>query len=394
MKKRLLIFLILLALLTNSIAFGFSGYENKVKAYLLGDYETGEILESYNIDTPVEIASISKLLSYFVIMDEIKKGTMSLNDKIIIDKDTASITGSSYNLKAGEIYTVEKLLKAAIVISGNDATYALAKHVAGSEAEFVNLMRKKAKSLGLSNYEIYNCSGLPVNNNGLQNKMTTRDIFKLTRELLDTHPEVLELSKIPFISEPTRNFLEMNTNPLLKVFDGIDGLKTGYTGKAGYCFVATLNIEGEPRETENLKLIGIVMGSSSYDERTEVSRALLQYGKENYSKKVFLHKELPLKTIEVINGEPSEIKIYPEENFSKLINKKYNYDVEINIDNLEPPINEFTKLGRVTILENNKPIFTTNILNKDRVEKLDVFKIIFKFYEYLFREEELLFRSK
>lgn len=391
MKRSFVILILVFITLTNNISFGFSGHEDKLKSYLLGDFETGQILESYNIDTPVEIASTSKLLSYFVIMDEIKKGSISLNDKIIIDKETESITGSSYDLKAGEIFTVEKLLKATIVISGNDATHAIAKHIAGSEVEFVNLMKIKANSLGLKNAEIYNCSGLPINNDGLQNKMTTRELYTLTVELLNTHPEVLELSKIPFISEPARGFLEMNTNPLLKIFDGVDGLKTGYTGKAGYCFVATLNIEGEPSESENIKLIGIVMGSKTYDERTEAIKSLLQYGKDNYIKKTFLHKELPLESIDIPMGEPSIIKVYPEEGFSKLIKKNDKYDIKVDYNNVEPPIDELSILGTISILEHNNSIFTTNIINKDRVEKVNIWSMVLKFYEYLYREEELLF---
>lgn len=391
MKKRILIITTLLMLFINNIAFGFSGFENKAKAYLLADYETGQILESYNIDSQVEIASISKLLSYFVIMDEISKGNISFADRIIIDEDTAKVKGSSYDLKVGEVFSVEKLLKASIVISGNDATYAIAKHIAGSEAGFVKLMKNKAMNLGLKNAEIYNSSGLPINNDGLQNKMTTRELFTLVKKLLDTYPEILELSRIPFISEPSRGFLEMNTNPLLKIVDGIDGLKTGFTGKAGYCFVSTLNIKGEIRETEDFRLIGIIMGSKNYEERTEISKALAEYGKDNYIKKIFTHKELPLKMLEYPKGEPNEIEVYPEESFSQLIEKDSVIEMDLQFNNIELPINENTKLGTVTVLKNNKPIFTTSILNKEKVDAANSLTLGLRFYENLFNKIEILF---
>jgi D-alanyl-D-alanine carboxypeptidase len=133
------------------------------------------------------------------------------------------------------------------------------------------------------------------------------------------------------------------------------------------------------------------MGSKTYDERTEAIKALLQYGKDNYINKTFLHKELPLESLEIPMGEPSVIKVYPEEGFSKLINKNDKYDIKLDFNNVEPPIDELSKLGSVTILENNNSIFTTNIINRDRVEKVNIWSMVLKFYEYLFREEELLF---
>ena len=395
MKNKILIIIILIILTINNFAFGAEIYKDKTKAYLLADYKTGEILESNNIDTPIQIASISKLLSYFVIMDEITKGNISYQDKIIVDNDTTSVKGSSYKLICGEEFSVEKLLKASIIVSGNDAIYALAKHIAGTEQEFVKLMKNKARELGLSRAELYNSSGLPINTEGLQNKMTTREIFIMTKAILDNYPEVLEISKTPFISEPSRGFLEMNTNPLLRTIEGIDGLKTGFTGKAGYCYVSTINIKGEPKVTEDLRLIAIVMGAKSYDERTLASKALIQHGMDNYERSIILDKETSIDTLTFPKGDPERLAIYPEEDFSMLVNKnsRIKLDININKNNDQIPILKGSALGTVTVILDNDQIYTMNVLSKQDVKKSSALTLGLRFYQGLFNKAESIFMN-
>lgn len=390
--KRLILFVIALTLiLGNSLSYASIGYEDKSRAYLLADFDTGEILTSYNIDEELEIASITKLLSYYVAMDAVKEGKVSLDDEVVIEEDVTKLTGSSYKLKAGEIMTLDKLLKAAIIISGNDATYAMAKHISGSEAKFVDLMKAKANALGLSNVEIYNSSGLPLTNNGIQNKMTTRDVYKIVRGLLRTHPEVLEISRIPFISEPSRKFFQMNTNPLLKQVSDINGLKTGSTIKAGYCFVSSINVKGEPRRSEDLRLIGIVMGSRNHENRTELSKALVEYGKNNYSNKIMLHNELPIEKLEIPDGNPQIIDVYPEESFTKLIKKSSDIRLDIKLSDALLPLNSNTNLGRVTVYEDDVEVFSTSLINKIGVEKSDLLTKVLQFYGTLYKNAEAVF---
>ncbi|TJX13603.1 D-alanyl-D-alanine carboxypeptidase [Tissierella creatinini] len=392
MKRFLLITIIFCMIFANSTSFASIGYENKSKAYLLADFDTGEILASYNVDEQLEIASISKLLSYYVAMDAVKEGRVSLSDKVVIGEDAVQLTGSSYKLKVGELITLDKLMKASIIISGNDATYAMAKHIAGTETKFVDLMKAKAKELNLSNVDLYNSSGLPLTNNGIQNKMTTRDVYKIARGLLKTHPEVLEISRIPFISEPSRKFFEMNTNPLLKVVEEVSGLKTGSTLKAGYCFVSSVNIKGQPRRTEDLRLIGIVMGSRNYEDRLQVSKALVDYGRENYSNKIILHNELPIEKLEFSNGNPKSIDLYPVKGFTKLVSK--DSDVKVNIDLVEAtlPLKNNTNLGKVRVYENGVEVFSTSLINKRGVEEADLVTKVLQFYGTLYKNAEAIYK--
>ena len=206
MNKRLLtaIIVLLSISLLSPIALAQVGIEDEVHAYLLGDSERGEVLEGYNIHKPVAIASISKLMSYLVIMESIDRGLISLDDNICIDEDITRIKGSSLNLKEGEIFTVKELLESFLVLSANDATYALAKQVAGREEDFVKLMNERAKKMGLKSAYFINSTGLPEGE--LQNTMNVEDIFKLSRYIIKNYPEVLSITSIPYIEYPDRDY--------------------------------------------------------------------------------------------------------------------------------------------------------------------------------------------
>ncbi|WP_025640473.1 D-alanyl-D-alanine carboxypeptidase family protein [Schnuerera ultunensis] len=391
---------LLFILILNSTAVATVGIEDEVTAYLLGDYETGEILEEYNIYKPIEIASISKLMSYLVVMKQVERGFISLDDKVYIDEDVIQIKGSSLKLEEGEIFTVKELLEAALVVSANDATYALAKYVAGTEKDFVKLMREEAKAIGLESAFYINSTGLPEGE--LQNKMSTEDIFKLSRYIINEYPEVLFLTTIPYIELDNREYKEENTNPLLKEIKGIDGLKTGFTNKAGYCLVSTINIDGDYIETENLRLISIVMGTKSEEKRKELSKKLVQYGLNNYSKRILANENIPVDIVYMPKSKDKEIEIYPSKNFSIILKDGDYIDKDILIDEgLKLPLKSMDKVGKIVlstegnILEEidliiHKDVKKENlimrilrnikefIVNVFKIDKLTIFRILIK----------------
>lgn len=384
MQKKVAIFLILIMLSTNTIVHGELGIEEGLRSYILADFETGQILEECNIDEVVEMASISKLMSYLVIMDEVSKGNISLEDIIKIDKDTTKIKGSSFELKAGEEFTVEELLEAAIIVSGNDATYALAKHVAGTEEKFVKMMNNKAKEIGLKTAIFYNSTGLPIGKNSIQNKMSTREIFELSRYIISKYPQILDITTIKSIEVPSREFFQRNTNPFLMEIKGVDGLKTGFTNKAGYCYVSTFNIEARKSMTKDLRLIGIVMGAKSLEERNDMARVLVEYGLNNYSNKIFIDKKSPLETLNFPKGTLTQVNVYSEKEFSKLVKNDDNIQVKLSIDEIELPVKKNTKVGTATVEENGRVIFKTNILIKEDVDRAKWYVVIGRSFERLF----------
>lgn len=396
MRRLLSIFLALLIIitLTNSIAYGDIGIRENLRSYILADFESGKILEEYNIDEVIETASISKLMSYLVIMDQVSIGNISLDDIVIIDKDTAKINGSSFKLKAGEEFTVKELLDASIVVSANDATYALSKHVAKTEENFVKLMNEKAVELGLVNSKFYNSTGLPVTGKDVQNKMTTREIFQLSKCIIDKYPNILETTKIKAIGLASRDYFQRNTNPLLNKIEEVDGLKTGFTNKAGYCHVSTFNIKSRYRKTTDLRLISIVMGAKDMEERNEMSQILVQYGLDNYSNRIFLDKELPLDTLYFSKGDITAVNAFPEKNFSKLTKSDENIKVNIDIDEkLKLPLHRNTNIGKVVIEKDGEAIFETNILIKEDVNKAPWYVLIGRFLDDLFTKVGDVFKE-
>lgn len=363
--KRILVFLMIIAILITPISYVEA--QEEVKSYLLADFETGDIFIEYNIDETISIASISKIMSYLVIMDAVKEKKISLNDRITIDKDTTKLTGSSFELKEGEVFRVQELLEASLIVSGNDATYAIAKHLSGSEEEFTKLMNKKARSLGLKTATFYNSTGLPIQGLKEQNQMSTRDLLTLTKHIIKRYPEVIDITNMKYISSLERGFFQRNTNPLLSLIDGVDGLKTGSTLKAGYCYVSTFNIKGVEGETEDLRLIAIIMGAKEAPQRNLKAKELVEYGMNNYAKKVFLDQETVLGTMDFPKGTIPKVDLYPKERFIKRVNAKDNIEVLISIDNNDLPIFKDSIVGKASVIEDGKTIFETDIIIKEEV---------------------------
>ncbi len=398
MRRKFLTLLIALIIIINPIvSYGNDNLEKQkiytigdlkegLRSYILADYDTGEILEEHNIDEAVEIASISKLMSFLLVMEKVEEGKISLQDIVKIDKNTTKIKGSSFKLKAGEEFTVKELLDAAIVISGNDATYALAKYVAGTEEEFVKLMNQKAKELGLENAVFYNSTGLPLNGSDLQNKMTTREILKLSQYIIKNYPIILDISKIKAIEVKDRDFFQINTNPLLFDIKEVDGLKTGFTNKAGYCYVSTFKIKGMEGQTKDLRLIAIVMGAKDLVERNQMAKVLVEYGLTNFSHRIILSEKRPLKTLYFPKGDITETEIYPEKEFSKLVKKGTKITVDLDLEDVSLPIKKDSKLGKAYVKEDGKIIFETDILIREDVNKAKWYVLVWRFIKSLFEK--------
>ena len=384
MKKRINILLMIIMILTSSFVYGQIGIEDELRSYILADFETGEVLEEYNIDEVIEIASTSKLMTYLVVMDEVTKGNASLKDTVVVDEDIARIGGSSLKLEIGEIFTVEELLEAAMVVSANDATYALSKYIGKTEVNFANMMNDKAREIGLTNAKFYNSTGLPLAG-GVQNTMTTRELFQLSQYIIDRYPEILEITQKFAIEVRSRDYFERNTNPLLMEIKEVDGLKTGFTNKAGYCYISTFNILGEENRTKDLRLISIVMGAGGFEERKELSKVLINYGMDNYSNKIILKEDIPLETIEILKANTIEVETFPREGLSTLVKNDEDIDVKIELyEKMILPIEKGEKIGSVIVEKNGEEIFETDIISKEDVKKANWFVLFIRFISNLF----------
>lgn len=247
-------------------------FDVDAKAAFLIDATTGQVLFEKNADEALEPASLVKIMTMLVTMDAVKAGKVSLSDPVRTSRYAASIGGSQVYLAEGETHPLEKMLKAIAISSANDASVAVAEFIAGTEAAFTTLMNDRAAELGMTQSYFANADGLPVGANERPSLTSARDIAKAAQELIRLHPEVLAWTST--VMEPFRDspeFILYNTNTLIGKYDGLDGLKTGFTNAAGYCLVATA-VRGD------MRLISVVMGTASQSTRSEQTARLLDWG--------------------------------------------------------------------------------------------------------------------
>lgn len=359
--------------------------EGLTKSYLLGDYKSGKIIEGYNLDEVRAMASTSKLVSIFVVLDKIEDGTISLNDEVKIDHEVASLMGSSFKLKEGDNVSVEKLIEASMVVSGNDAITALAKYVGGTTDGFVKMMNEKCEDLGLKNALMVNPTGLTNYEITDYNKMTTREMFKLASELLKYHPEILKYTTIEKLEEPERNFIEYNTNPVLGIVPEVDGLKTGYTNVAGRCVILTGLKKGVDEKSKDMRLICITTGSNSDFERFVACKRLITKGFEDYGYNAIGDTKKEVRTIEVLNSQDENIPVYQKEVGYILSKTDEKFKEVVSIDeNLKAPIERGSSVGKISFYKDDNLIYTTDLIVKDKVYERGIFNKFKRVFEEIF----------
>ncbi len=234
-------------------------------SFLLVDFQSGEELVAFNPNKTVEPASITKLMTAYLIYRDLSKGAISIDDEVLISQKAWEMKGSRMFVEPGKKVPMEKMLRGLIVQSGNDAAVALAEHVAGTESAFVQRMNETAQELGMTGTHYENVSGWP----GERHYTTARDIVTLTRALISEFPERYKLySEKEFTYNNIRQY---NRNKLLWRDSSVDGVKTGHTESAGYCLVASA-------KRDNMRLISVILGAKDENSRSETSQRLLEFG--------------------------------------------------------------------------------------------------------------------
>ncbi|MFO7708799.1 MAG: D-alanyl-D-alanine carboxypeptidase family protein [Desulfobacterales bacterium] len=223
------------------------------EAYAVADAESGDVIEGLNMHLKWPQASLTKLMLACVVMDQVDRGELDLADRVTVSKNAEGMGGTQVFLKAGENFTLEELMRAALIESANDAAYAIAEHAAGSATAFAELMNRKARSLGMADTTFHGVNGLPPPRGGSDNITTCNDMIRLAREAL-RHPQILEWTSTEHSTFRSGTLVLTNKNKLVGRLPAVNGLKTGYTRKAGFNIVATGG-NGERR------LIVVVLGS-------------------------------------------------------------------------------------------------------------------------------------
>lgn len=267
------------------------------KNSILVDQKTGRVITSKEPDKQVPLASISKVMTFYVAQDAIKNGEVKKDDLVTIDKKMLKVSGSTMHLKEGEKVKFNELLKGLMIVSANDGAVAIASHVCKGDVDaFVERMNAKAKELGMKNTYFINPNGLPIydwtkkDGDPKQNHSTARDIATMTKNLLDDYEEeTIAITDCKLDHDPSRDCNYYNTNPLLHLHSNVDGLKTGYTDLAGYCLVFTDKMNSDGKSDIDNRMIGVVMGNWCKEDRVRSANALYNLG-ENFETKLMCKK--------------------------------------------------------------------------------------------------------
>ncbi len=341
-------------------------------SYLVGDLESEEILTSYQTDQVIGLASTSKLVSLYVIYDALAAGEMKLTDPVVMDEEVTKIPGSSLKSKPGERFSVSDLIDATLIISGNDAVTALGKKLAGTTDRFVERMNQKCQDLGLSHAHMVNPHGLTDYALNDYNQMTSKELFHLVCQLLKDHPEILDRTTKAKIDQVDRHFLAYNTNPLLGIVPGVDGLKTGYTNAAGRCLVATAKIKEIPGITKPARLISLTMGCPSNMARFVLSKDLMEESLSRYSKRIVALEDKPIGEAKVLEGREKKVQVYPTETKTILWDGQKNIKTKVYVEDLKPPVKAGTIVGRAEVYEGKDLVAKFPVKVKENVEPQNV----------------------
>jgi D-alanyl-D-alanine carboxypeptidase (penicillin-binding protein 5/6) len=373
--------------MTSIYAVDLEGLSDRIHGALLGDLETGEILFEHNIDQALPLASISKLIVYSILMDKITEGSIKYDDEITITENAARTQGSKFGIKPGEKIKVSMMIDALLIISGNDVTTAIAEHIAGTEDEFVKMMYEKTKSLGLNSVHFINSHGYPSDDIETdQNFMSIKDLYTFVRYLLNTYPQILETTKRTELIIPERNFNKKSTNPLFGEMDGVDGLKTGYTDKAGICLVSTMPIKAKDQSNKDFRIIAIVMGAQTHPERIEKSKKLLEHGRDNYINQVLSTKEDVYDKIHINNAKIQDVNVYAKEDYNKLTEAGQTVRIEKTyVEKIKAPLANGAKIGEINYYLLDEKIKTIDIEIREDVQKANFFVMIGRFFQNLFK---------
>lgn len=321
--------------------------EISAKSAILVDFNTGKVLYSKNENEPLAMASMTKVMSMLLIMEKIDDGSLKYDDIVEISTESSSMGGSQIFLNPGDKYKVIDLLKGVAMASANDAVVALAEKTYGSKEHFIEAMNKKAESLGLKNTHFVNVHGLDEEGH----YSSAYDMSVMARELLK-HEKILDFTRVyeEYLTKPDGSQIWLvNTNKLVRFYDGVDGLKTGFTQKAGYCLTAT-------GKKNNLRLISVVMGEESIEKRSSDTVKLLNYGFNTFKVNLIKNKSEILGKVNVQKGKKENVDVVLVNDLIELLNasdKPSNYKFKILVDKIAAPVKKGDVIGKVKVLNDN-----------------------------------------
>ena len=366
MRKILLI--VLLTILSFDVlkADNLSGIDIKSESGIIMEASTGKILFDKNMDEQKSPASMTKIMTMLLTVEAIESGKISLEDEVNISANASKMGGSQVYLEENSTATVEMLLKSIAIGSANDASVAVAEKIGGTESNFVNMMNKRAKELGAVNTTFKNPHGLDEEGH----LTTAHDLALIARELIK-HKEILKLTstyETTITHKNGKSLWLVNTNKLIKFYNGLDGLKTGFTDNAGYCLTGTML-------RNDMRLITVTMKAPTKEDRNTDTINLMEYAYSMYYKSTLIKKDKKIGDMFMDNAKKRKVSYYLKEDASVILDKdvrniKYNYSVKLN--NVKAPLKKNDVVGTLTLHLNNQDI-NYNLIVKENIKKSNYF---------------------
>lgn len=370
-KKILILFLIVAIFLTHFININAITYEydslltNDSKSACLIEAKTGTVLYSKNEHDKLAPASMTKIMTMILVMEKLNKNLIKKDDLVTTPKEASSLGGSQIYLSEGEKMTVHDLLKAMCIASANDAAMSLAIYVGGNEKNFIKMMNDKAKELNLQNTNFENPYGFDNDNHF----SSSYDMAMMARHLVMNYPDILSYTSIyeDYVREDTtKKFWLVNTNKLVKFMDGVDGLKTGWTEKSGYCLTATISKNNE-------RFIAISMGNTSTTKRNQEVSNLLNYGLINYETKTIYEKDEIVKEISDVNYNSKKLVFKTIDEVVIVKNKNNELQKIKTIEHIDIE----NKNNYIDVYYNNKLYKRTYLKCDESQDKNSLFNLVF-----------------
>lgn len=367
--KKIFLFCFMFIFLIGSISATDIGLAKNSESAVLIEASTGKILFEKEKDKKMAPASMTKIMTMLLAMEAIENGKLNLEDEVLISKRAQSMGGTQIYVEAGSNVKVHDLLKGIGIASANDAAVAIAEKIGGTVENFVNMMNERARVLGCKNTTFKNPHGLDE-----EGHLTTAyDMALMARELVK-HELAVKISSTfeEYITVSGENHWLVNTNKLVKFYKGIDGLKTGYTDKAGYCLTATMN-------KNNMRLISVVMKSNSKDNRNSDTIGMMEYGYSMYGSETILNKKDYSGIINIKGSENRNYKYYLENDIKIIVDKDrkdIKYTTEVKLNDVKAPIEKGSKVGEL-ILKYDNNTYTYDLVIHDEVKKATFLKIFF-----------------
>lgn len=355
---------------------------NKIDRYskssILIDQNTNRVMFEKDADSKRPLASLSKMMTFLIALEAIENKEVNKNDIITIDKDMAKVKGSSYHLKVGEKIPLYELMKGLMIVSGNDASIAIAKHISKDVNTFVQRMNDKAREIGMINTNFVNPNGLPIydlkNPKDLpkENISTARDIAKLGKYMFDKYEkEVVKITDMQIYSYPERGFQKNNTNALLGIIPKVDGIKTGYTGNAGYCLAFSMVVDKDKQNEIKHRIIGVVLGANHKEKRTSAALSLLKYGSENFSTKRVIKKDQLIGKKYIKGIEELEVVLKADDELYATLKNTENLNSQITLKELKYPVKKGDTIGVIKYFtETGEVLGSIDIISDNDVDNI------------------------